>query len=46
MLRAQSLLGDTVARALEQIKEQTGYVGFIALAGPDVQRGGEIKTLS
>ena len=46
MLRAQSLLGDTISRALEQIREQTGYVGFIALVGPDVRRGGEIKTLS
>jgi hypothetical protein len=46
MLRAQSLLINTVSRALEQIKEQTGYVGFVALAGPEVQRGGEIKTLS
>ena len=44
--RAQSLVGDTVARVLEQIEEQTGYIGFIALAGPDSQRSGDIKTLS
>jgi hypothetical protein len=46
MYRAQALVPQTITKALEQILEQSGYVGFIALAGPDVQRDGRIKTLS
>jgi hypothetical protein len=46
MCRAQSLVSGTLHQVLEQIREQTGYVGFIAMAGPDVQSGGEIKTVS
>jgi hypothetical protein len=38
--RAQSLVGITVSHLLEQMKQQTGYVVFIALAGPDGTRGG------
>jgi hypothetical protein len=44
--RAQTRVPQTLVRALQQLKEQTGYIGFIALAGPDGQREGEIKTLS
>jgi hypothetical protein len=40
------LLGETLSRVLEQIKEQTGYIGFVVLAGPNGRRGGEIKTIS
>jgi hypothetical protein len=43
--RAQSRVPQTLAKALQQLKEQTGYIGFIALAGPDGQREGEIKTV-
>jgi hypothetical protein len=35
-----------MANVLDQIKEQTGYIGFVVLAAPDGQRGGAIKTLS
>ena len=44
--RAQLCVPQTLTKALEQLKDQTGYIGFIVLAGPDGQRGGQIKTLS
>lgn len=45
-VRAQKAVPRTLARALKQILDQTGYVGGIALAGPDPEAGGTIKTLS
>src|ERR1700733_10394277 len=44
--RAQARVPQTLVKALQQIQDQTGYIGLIALAGPDGQREGEIKTLS
>jgi len=35
MHKAHALAGDTLQQALEQIREQTGYIGFVALAAPD-----------
>lgn len=46
MHRDQALVRDTLQRALEQIREKTGYVGFVALAAPDGHSEGEIKTLT
>lgn len=46
IVSAQKALPRTLARALKQILDQTGYVGGIALAGPDPEAGGSIKTIS
>lgn len=42
---AQKALPRTLARALKQILDQTGYVGGIILAGPDPEAGGNIKSV-
>lgn len=46
IIRAQKVLPRTLARALKQILDQTGYVGGIVLAGPDPEAGGGIKSIS
>jgi hypothetical protein len=42
----QKAVPDAIAHILQQIYEQTGYVGAVVLAGPDPSRGGDIKVFS
>ena len=42
----QLCVPQTLTKALKKLKDQTGYIGFIVLGGPNGQRGGQIKMLS
>lgn len=44
--RSQQALPHSLSHILSKIYKQTEYAGFIALAGPNVQAGGEIQVLS
>jgi hypothetical protein len=42
---AQAAVPQTMIRILEELREQTGYVGALALAAPDSVTG-DIKTMT
>ena len=43
---AQSMVPRSMMRVLQQIEREAGLIGFVVLAGPEPQRGGDTKVIS